>query len=224
MTVKSLLFRGLSLEKTPLRPYSSVLRMKITSGLFRTQIVLGLLAAFASAGLIACTTVQEMASQTISTAPPRNPCANIDWYEAGRSDGRLGYSLARLNEQRQRCDSTPNPVEVELYTNGRDAGLIEFCTSSGGFEAAKLGIIYERVCPEHLEKAFLTSYSIGLRVKELEGENAELEARIDNLTRLLSPSRIGGSVDTQIEQLKIRRSQNNQQIDSLENQATSTQL
>lgn len=155
---------------------------------------------------------------TVKTAP--SPCANLDWYEAGRSDGFLGYPISKLDHYRQRCDSTPHPVNVDLYTNGREAGLVEFCSPTGGLEAGKSQLPYEKVCPENLESSFMANYELGRRIQELEDENIELESRVNNLAELMSPSSGGGgSIRVQIEQLKARQAKNSQELDALETRA-----
>ena len=83
-------------------------------------------------------------------------------------------------------------------------------------EAGKNGILYEKVCPENLEPAFLASYEIGRKIHTLEVENSELSSRISVLDGLLDPRLGSSSVKDQIDQLKGRRSLNNQEIDSLE--------
>src|SRR5262249_55632086 len=146
--------------------------------------------------------------------------ANLDWYEAGRSDGVLGYSIGKLDSYRQRCDSTDAPVKTDAYVNGRDAGLVDFCSATGGLEAGKSGIPYEKVCPENMEPMFLTHYEIGKRIRELENESSYLESRIDNLSELLSPVRAGGSVREKIDELRGRRAQIDRELIDLESKAT----
>ena len=152
-------------------------------------------------------------------APEVATCRNLDWYEIGRSDGAVGSKLEKTAEYVKRCEKTTHPFESEPYTNGRDAGLVEYCTATVGFETGRGGNTYDRVCPEHLEKSFLESYKVGQRVREIESENNDLQARIDNLVRLLSPNQTGGSVRAQIDQLRQRRVQNDTVIDSLETRA-----
>jgi hypothetical protein len=160
------------------------------------------------------------ASVAVDSSPiAKSPCTNVDWYEAGRSDGVLGYSLAKLEHYQSLCNGSSSPVKSELYTNGRDAGLIDFCSPTGGLEAGRGSVPYEKVCPENLEPAFLSNYGLGLRIHALESESEDLEARIDNLVGLVSPSMNGGSVRAQIDQLKARQSKINSEISSLESHA-----
>lgn len=170
--------------------------------------------------LMACTQL-PVPTEIVAKPPRASTCANIDWYEIGRIDGRSGQTLDRLNELQAKCDSTPNPVQVDLYTNGRDAGLVDFCSPTGGLEAGKSDKTYRDVCPENFAPAFLSNFELGKKIRELELENIDLEARIDDLTRLISPKQTGGSVRAQIETLKSRRAANNSAISNLENSAPS---
>ena len=180
------------------------------------------LALFGSS-LVACTntpTVVAPAAQAV-----RSPCANIDWFETGRADGATGLSLAKLATYQERCDKTPFPVKIDQYTTGRETGLVEFCSPTGGLEAGKSLRPYEKVCPENREVAFLAQYELGKRIRSLENDRSELEARIINLRNLLSPdSRPDSSIRQQIEQLKSRQSQITEEMMSLENKSPTTSL
>ncbi len=151
-------------------------------------------------------------------------CKNIDWFEVGRTDGSVGAKLAKSREYSDRCQLSPSPFDGELYANGRNAGLVEYCTATIGFESGRNGSTYEGVCPDHLERAFLENYEVGQRVRQLESENSDLQSRIDDLVRLLAPNQPGSSVRAQIDQLRARRVQNETEIDSLENQASTADL
>lgn len=157
-----------------------------------------------------CSTLPEV----VQPAPQRPACANVDWYETGRMDGHSGTRLEKITDYRKKCEGSS--VDEELYMNGREAGLVEFCTPSGAIEAGKLGTEYRGVCPEHTEAAFLSNYKIGQRIRELEEENSDLQGRIDNLMKLITPNSSSPSIRSQIDQLKNRRAQIEDQIDKLE--------
>ena len=155
------------------------------------------------------------------TPNPKALCAKTDWFEVGRNDGALGLSTGKIAEYRVRCDDTPHPVNEELYLNGHNAGLIDYCTATVGLEAGRNGLPYENVCPGNLEKPFIESYRLGLRIRTLEQENVELDSRIDNLNRLIKGS-YSDSMKAQVDQLRARRTQIGSQIFSLEQQAQGT--
>jgi hypothetical protein len=190
---------------------ASSLIVKLRRHLSRATSLAGIF--FVSLLVIACTHASPKSPPPLAL---RSPCANIDWYEAGRLDGRSGLPVSKLGEYRKRCDETDHKVETEPYENGREAGLIDYCSPTGGVEAGKSGSKYAGVCPENLEAAFLANFERGKRIHDLEAENQDLEARIENLKRLMSPSQSTGSVANVIEQLKTRRAQNNTTISGLE--------
>lgn len=174
-------------------------------------------------GLTTACSSLPVAVPVLSKKPTQPSCANIDWFEVGRADGAMGSSLAKSADYNVRCDSTAYPFSQELYLNGRNAGIVEFCTNTAGFEAGRNGSSYEGVCPDFLEKGFLESYRIGLKVRELESDNIDLQERIDGLVRLLAPNQPGSSVRAKIDELRQLRVQNENEIDSLENRATAAE-
>jgi hypothetical protein len=162
-----------------------------------------------------------MTPRTLQTTPDFS-CRNLDWYETGRSTGNTGSTLSKLDSWKERCNSTPHPVNDDLFVNGYEAGLVEYCSATVGFEAGRNGLAYEDVCPKYLEMKFLTHYELGRRVRSLESENMDLESRIDNLTRLITNGQSGNSLQLQLELLKRRRAQNSSEISILENGLSQT--
>lgn len=146
----------------------------------------------------------------------------MDWYEIGRLDGLSGTPYSKLEEHKLQCPDGPEAVHEEMYANGRDAGLVEYCSAQGGLEAGRNGEEYKNVCPAHLEPDFLANFQLGHKIRELEMENEDLDARIQNLSRLISPTSPSTSIRSQIEQLRNRRTQNTIRIIDLENQAGAT--
>lgn len=110
--------------------------------------------------LIALTLTTGCATQRLITAIP---CQGLDWFEIGRRDGANGKTVNALNGHIDECKNGESP-NADLYLNGRNAGLVDFCTSQSGFEFGRAGTPYMAVCPEHLEKRFLPGYEQGQRV------------------------------------------------------------
>ncbi|MEK7356664.1 MAG: DUF2799 domain-containing protein [Bdellovibrionota bacterium] len=149
-------------------------------------------------------------------------CVGIDWWETGRTDGVSGHAVFKLDEHKRRCSDTETPVDVDLYLNGRDAGLIDFCTPQQGFAAGHSGANYENVCPLHLEPAFLRAFETGARLSALESQDLDLESRIDNLTRLLRTQQAGTAVRSQLEQLRSQRAELVSEMSKLEKSSATT--
>jgi hypothetical protein len=178
---------------------------------------------FVGSSLSGCTHAVKIANP--ADQPVRSPCTNIDWFETGRGDGAVGSSLSKLAIYQERCDKTPFPVRLDQYTTGRETGLVEFCSPIGGLEAGRSLRPYQKVCPEHREEEFLTQYELGKRIRNLENDRSELEARIINLRNLLSPdARPESSIQQQIEQLKNRQAQITQEMMTLENKPPTTSV
>lgn len=147
------------------------------------------------------------------STPTEIACAGIDWWEAGRTDGVAGHSIFKLDDHKRRCGEA---VDSDLYLNGRDAGLIDFCTPQQAFSSGRAGLPYENVCPANVEPDFLRSYQLGARLHALESQDLDLEARITHLTRLLGEQQGGSAVRAQLEQLRSRRAELISEMSKLE--------
>jgi hypothetical protein len=171
---------------------------------------------------LACLISFTACTHTDVATAPQAPCKNIDWFEAGRSEGTLGLPISRLDQHQKRCDQTPDKVNVEQYTVGRDAGLVEYCSPTVGMEAGRNDLTYKHVCPENLEKGFLTNYELGKKIRGLERDNVDLEERIRNLNRLTLQNQKNDSLLIQIKQLRSLHSKNESDITDIEAQAPQT--
>lgn len=178
---------------------------------------------FLAAGAILVASIIGCSHQQ-KTNPADVACAGIDWWEVGRTDGVSGHAVYKLDDHKRRCNTGENPVDIDLYLNGRDAGLIDYCTPQQGFSAGHSGQLYENVCPLNLEPAFKRAYDTGARLAALESQDIDLEARIANLSRLLSQSQAGSAVRTQLEQLRGRRAELISEISKIENTSGQSSL
>lgn len=79
------------------------------------------------------------ATQRLITA---TPCQGLDWFEIGRRDGAVGKPVDALKEHVDEC-AAGEPPNADLYLNGRNVGIVDFCTT---------GPAHTAVCPEHLQK------------------------------------------------------------------------
>lgn len=148
-------------------------------------------------------------------------CQNLDWYEIGRSDGTSGRDASLYTAHKERCGTTPFPPNEDMYMNGREAGLAEFCTARVGYEFGRNGGKYQGVCTEHLEKAFLPSYQLGQRVFQLQKENSSLEAKMDLLYRKATAQEGGDLLKSEIDHARKRHAENETEINSIEDAAIS---
>ena len=112
-------------------------------------------------------------------------CGGVDWWEVGRTEGLSGTPLAKsLRESQSRCAASSSPVDIELYTNGHEAGLVEYCAPAQGLAAGRSGLPYENACPAHLEREFLKQYKAGRKLHSMELEHSSI-APFETETRAL---------------------------------------
>ncbi|MBX3023153.1 MAG: DUF2799 domain-containing protein [Bdellovibrionales bacterium] len=145
----------------------------------------------------------------------RVTCAQRDWYEVGRRDGSQGRTLERLSNYKKDCGGFESPWET-LYTNGRNAGLVEFCASENAYELGRMGLSYMNVCPSTMEEDFLLAFRKGQQARVLQLRAKDLDAKIETLTeRLLqthADSYENRSINSELAQLKKLRAVNEREL------------
>lgn len=150
----------------------------------------------------------------------RFSCGNSDWYEIGRRDGSSGASAERFHTYRAQCGDRLDPQSEDMYRNGRNAGLVEFCTATNAFELGRMNIRYNAVCPPQMEHPFLQAYEKGQRAHELELVNKKLSVRIEQIAQALTENRTIASDQKQelaheLENLKQQRVQNEEELNKM---------
>lgn len=133
-------------------------------------------------------------------------CAKMDWYEIGRSDGAQGLGQDALDKHKLSCGETFSENSETIYTNGRNAGLVDYCSEENGYDMGRMGVLYTYVCPSTMEPQFLTQYEKGQNARQLELENAKLDARIASIFQRLNIAQSSGEkADLQFELKTIQR-------------------
>jgi hypothetical protein len=127
---------------------------------------------FAAFTLVGCASLSE------------SECRSGDWQTVGYRDGQNGRPLSRLDEHHKACAQFGVGINDELYREGRERGLLFYCTPTNGLAVGRRGEFYAGVCPTRLEGNFLSYYSVGRdiydarqRVEHLEDEQRQLIAR-----------------------------------------------
>lgn len=114
-------------------------------------------------------------------------CYTADWYQRGVADGNSGLTASQLDSYMDVCNKTGAPVSADAYLRGRNDGLRHYCTPDRGREEGLAGRRYRRVCPAHLESAFLRTYTPAYRVYEAERDldriNSELQRKESELEK-----------------------------------------
>jgi len=105
----------------------------------------------------------------VAAAAALNGCATLseeqclagDWRGIGYQDGAQGYNWDRINQHYEACQGAGVAPDQTLYEEGRQQGLLSYCTPGSGFYAGRNGSSYRGVCPGNLEGDFLSGYSDG---------------------------------------------------------------
>lgn len=153
-----------------------------------------------------------------SSEPAKASCEQADWYELGRRDGSQGTPTDRLTGHQKECAKLSNPDWETVYTNGRNAGLVEYCDPKNAYELGRMGVAYYYVCPSTVEPQFLVSYRKGQQAREIELQNQKLDDQIDQLGQKLVTSNSVGEkqeIEHQIEELKATRAKNDQELNKI---------
>jgi len=168
-----------------------------------------LVALILGCGLSAC------ASKTIVPVGKISSCEQADWYELGRRDGSQGTPTDRLSAHQKECAKASSPDWETIYTNGRNAGLVEYCDPKNAYELGRMGVAYYYVCPSTVEPQFLTGYRNGQQARELEMQNQKIDDQIDQLAQKLIATESANEkqeIKEQLEELKRTRAKNDQEL------------
>ncbi len=117
-------------------------------------------------------------------------CLSGNWLRVGYQDGAAGHPPSRLGNHEAACAAHGVGVDPQAYFDGRERGLVEYCTPWGGFNAGRNGRTYHGVCAYESEGAFLTGYTDGRHVHEADqyasrarSDVSSRESRIRRLQR-----------------------------------------
>lgn len=161
-----------------------------------------------------------LVSACASTKPvaQKSSCGQTDWYEIGRRDGSQGSPTDRLTQHQKECADQFNSEMETMYTNGRNAGLVEYCEPQNGYELGRMGVPYYYVCPSTVETQFLASYRKGQQARDLEQQNQKLDEEIDQVAqKLIKVSDTGQqeALANQLDELKKTRAKNEQELNKI---------
>jgi hypothetical protein len=148
----------------------------------------------------------------------RAGCEQVDWYELGRRDGSQGAPTDRLVAHQKECRKNFNPEWETVYTNGRNAGLVEFCEAKNGFELGRSGVAYFYVCPSTVEPQFLQGYRKGQQARELELQNQKLDGQIELIAqKIIQTESLNEQTElnSQLAELKQSRGKNDQELSKI---------
>lgn len=104
----------------------------------------------------------------------KEECLHSDWRLIGFEDGSRGKSQQRIGEHRSACAEYGVTPDLNLYRQGWDEGIIEFCRPQTGYQQGLKGYDYKGVCPRHLEAGFLDGFYYGQRIHDTERKLRQL--------------------------------------------------
>lgn len=116
---------------------------------------------------------------------PVSRCGSVDWFEAGRSDGIAGRSADYVFNHRTECGPEFGPEQESLYQVGYNRGLNDYCHPENGFTLGRTGAPWRNVCPEPLDRVFLSALERGQEVRAIQQVNDRLDRRISALSQRL---------------------------------------
>src|SRR5215468_2471108 len=76
----------------------------------------------------------------------KDECLAVDWRTIGYEDGVEGRSGDRIAEHRKACAKYGVRADLDLYQQGRNQGLREFCQPVNGYRLGVRGGTYYGVC------------------------------------------------------------------------------
>ena len=115
----------------------------------------------------------------------KQECLTANWLDQGFRDGRNGEPLARIEDHREACAKVGVRPDQSLYLQGRDRGILLYCTPDNGMQEGRLGRSYRNACPAHLEHQFLRAYEQGKQFYEVEQRIEKLNSQSSQLEKEL---------------------------------------
>ena len=113
----------------------------------------------------------------------KSECINANWKIIGIQDGSNGKLSAYLGEHQSACSEYNITPDLELYMQGHEIGVKQYCTEINGYNLGENGGSYNGVCPQALEERFLIAYNHGYENYKLNYQIQELEYSISSAIR-----------------------------------------
>lgn len=115
----------------------------------------------------------------------KEQCLAANWLDQGFRDGRTGQPLSRLEDHRAACAKVPVIPDDNLYIEGREQGILLYCTPENALQEGVQGRPYRDACPAELEHAFLLAYNKGKQVYKAEQQVEQLNSQSRQLEQSL---------------------------------------
>lgn len=128
----------------------------------------------------------------------KKECLSANWQYQGELDGRSGLPLSTIDRHAKACAKVSVAPDEMQYVDGRERGLLYYCTADVGLAEGRRNREYQDVCPAESEPAFLESYIDGLELKLVEIDQQSNIAN-SSLSRLrMEQAASGGKADKKL--------------------------
>lgn len=97
----------------------------------------------------------------------KKECLSADWYAIGVEDGKRGYSLKKVEGQREICAKFNLPQDLTRYEEGLKTGYEAYCTRENGYKTGRQGLRDHYVCVGETRVAFSNAYSDGKEIYDI---------------------------------------------------------
>lgn len=115
----------------------------------------------------------------------KNECLTANWESIGYEDGTKGYTASHIGNHRKACAKHGVTPNLDLYTKGRERGLVQYCRASVGYRTGASGRSYKNVCPAISEGEFLKGYRFGQRIYKVNSRIHTFQHQIKKEEKLL---------------------------------------
>ena len=166
-----------------------------------------------------------VACETLGPQEELPPCAEMDWYELGRSDGVRGQSNLQWQGRVANCSAFDDDLH-RSYLNGWYSGVDEFCSPEHGYIFGRSGHAYFAVCPRDKEPPFLAAYQKGIKVFLFENSNKKIneEIRDIELKIVKMPSLEKAKLSQKLKKLQKAKAKNRASISKIETEMSTRKL
>lgn len=115
-------------------------------------------------------------------------CATADWRQLGVQDGSRGRS-DRAADYYESCAKAGISVNVAIYREGRNQGLVNYCQPANALNEGLAGNSYEGVCPAPMDQSFRNIHGIAWREQNARKTLERLQYEQDRMQSELRDSK-----------------------------------
>lgn len=112
-------------------------------------------------------------------------CLEADWRQIGYTDAIEG-KINQTASHNESCSEAGVAVDEPLYSEGRAAGLVEFCTYENGEIWGLRSKRYTSGCPGESHDEFMASYLLAYEVAEREAQYDMNRSELSSIKKRLS--------------------------------------